>query len=211
MYRVHVKKIVPGTNEEGKPSVKENFMKLVIIFGPHAVGKMTVGQELAKVTDLKLFHNHMTIELVANFFSYGEDEGKRLVTLFRKEIFEAVAGSDLEGLIFTFMWALDDQADWDYIHKVSKIFTDKGADIYFVELEADFDLRIERNKTPNRLYHKPTKRDLEKSEDRFRRIENKYRLNTYEGEMQFEKYIKFNNTDLEPEVVASMIKEHFQL
>ena len=33
-------------------------MKLVIIFGPHAVGKMTVGQELAKITDLKLFHNH---------------------------------------------------------------------------------------------------------------------------------------------------------
>ena len=32
-------------------------MKLVIIFGPHAVGKMTVGQELEKISDLKLFHN----------------------------------------------------------------------------------------------------------------------------------------------------------
>lgn len=31
---------------------------LVIILGPHAVGKMTVGQELAKITDLRLFHNH---------------------------------------------------------------------------------------------------------------------------------------------------------
>jgi len=29
---------------------------LVIILGPHAVGKMTVGQELAKITDLRLFH-----------------------------------------------------------------------------------------------------------------------------------------------------------
>lgn len=186
-------------------------MKLVIIFGPHAVGKMTVGQELAKITELKLFHNHMTIELVANFFSYSTEEGKRLVALFRKEIFEAVAGSDLDGLIFTFMWALDEQADWDYIYKVAKIFTDKGADIYFVELEADFYVRIERNKTPNRLYHKPTKRDLENSEDRFRRLENKYRLNTYEGEIPFEKYIKINNTDLEPELAAKTIKEHFKL
>ncbi len=34
-------------------------MKFVHIFGPQAVGKMTVGQELVKITDLKLFHNHM--------------------------------------------------------------------------------------------------------------------------------------------------------
>lgn len=39
-------------------------MKLVIIFGNLAIGKMTVGQELAKITNLKLFHNHMTIEPV---------------------------------------------------------------------------------------------------------------------------------------------------
>ncbi|MDF2884003.1 MAG: hypothetical protein K0R54_4569 [Clostridiaceae bacterium] len=39
-------------------------MKLIIIFGPHAVGKMTVGQELSKITNLKLFHNHMTIDIV---------------------------------------------------------------------------------------------------------------------------------------------------
>lgn len=29
-------------------------MQLVIILGPHAVGKMTVGQELASITGLKL-------------------------------------------------------------------------------------------------------------------------------------------------------------
>ncbi|MCC3359301.1 AAA family ATPase, partial [Bacillus sp. REN16] len=46
-------------------------MKFVHIFGPQAVGKMTVGQELAKITELKLFHNHMTIDLVSNFFDYS--------------------------------------------------------------------------------------------------------------------------------------------
>ena len=39
------------------------MMDFVIIFGPQAVGKMTVGEELAKKTRLKLFHNHMTIDL----------------------------------------------------------------------------------------------------------------------------------------------------
>ncbi|HDR7606865.1 TPA: hypothetical protein QCX41_004389 [Bacillus mycoides] len=42
-------------------------MKFILIFGPQAVGKMTVGQELAKLTDLKNFHNHMTIDLVSPF------------------------------------------------------------------------------------------------------------------------------------------------
>lgn len=37
-------------------------MKFVMLFGNAAVGKMTVGQELMKITDLRLFHNHMTIE-----------------------------------------------------------------------------------------------------------------------------------------------------
>ena len=62
-------------------------MKLVIIFGPQAVGKMTVGEELSGQTGLKLFHNHMTIDLVSNFFGYGSESGQRLVKLFRKEIF----------------------------------------------------------------------------------------------------------------------------
>ncbi len=78
-------------------------MKLIIIFGPQAVGKMTVGQELEKITELKLFHNHMTIELVSPFFSYGTPAGKRLVSLFRHEIFEEVSKSNLAGLIFTFV------------------------------------------------------------------------------------------------------------
>lgn len=59
-------------------------MKFVLIFGPQAVGKMTVGHELEKITDLKLFHNHMTIELVDPFFKYGTKEGNRLVSLFRQ-------------------------------------------------------------------------------------------------------------------------------
>jgi adenylate kinase family enzyme len=32
-------------------------MHLVVIFGPPAVGKMTVGHELTKLTGYKLFHN----------------------------------------------------------------------------------------------------------------------------------------------------------
>ena len=186
-------------------------MKLVLIFGPQAVGKMTVGQELAEITGLKLFHNHMTIELVSNFFSYGSKEGKRLVSLFRQEIFEEVAKSDLEGLIFTYVWAFDMQEDWDYVDSVCNIFKSKGGEIYFVELEAELEERLERNKSPLRLEHKPTKRNLEFSENELISSMKKYRLNSIDGEIKNENYIRINNTTLEPLEAAEMIKERFKL
>ena len=122
-------------------------MKLVIIFGPHAVGKMTVGQELSKLTGLKLFHNHMTIDIVSDLFSNMPKERSRLTTVFRNEIFKSFSECDEYGMIFTFMWALDSQDDWDYINSVEAIFKDKGAEVYYIELEADYNLRLERKKS----------------------------------------------------------------
>jgi len=186
-------------------------MKLIIIFGPQAVGKMTVGHELEKITGLKLFHNHMTIELVSHFFSYSSEVGKRLVKLFRKEVFEEVSKSDLEGLIFTYLWAFDTQEDWDYIKEVTNMFESKGGAVYFVELEADLDERLKRNVTPHRLEHKPTKRDTVWSEKEVREYTTKYRLNSNQGEILSENYIRIDNTKLSPEKVAEMIKERFGL
>jgi len=186
-------------------------MKFILIFGPGAVGKMTVGQELAKTTGLKLFHNHMTIDLVSNFFNYSTQEGKRLVGLFRQEIFEAVAKSDLYGIIFTYMWAFDAQEDWDYISSISTLFQSHGAEICYVELEADFDERHKRNSSPNRLENKPTKRNLELSDKMFLSTEAQWRLNSLPGEITHDKYIRINTTKTEPEEAAKMIKEAFGL
>ncbi|GAA4298432.1 AAA family ATPase [Anaerocolumna aminovalerica] len=186
-------------------------MKLIIIFGPHAVGKMTVGQELAKITGLKLFHNHMTIDIVSDLFTNMPQERGRLTELFRKEIFEAYSKSDEYGMIFTFMWAFDSQDDWNYINGLEEIFRSRNAEVYYVELEADYELRIERNKTENRLFNKPSKRNIKKSEELFRILEDKYRLNSFEGEIQKENYIRINNSDINPDIVAEMIKSRFSL
>ncbi|MFO1444059.1 AAA family ATPase [Bacillus sp. Bva_UNVM-123] len=186
-------------------------MKLIIIVGPQAVGKMTVGQELEKITELKLFHNHMTIELINPFFEYGTKEGNRLVNLIRQEIFAEVAKSNMYGLIFTYVWAFDLQADWDYVEKVSTLFESNGGEVYFVELEAELEERLERNRSVNRLEHKPSKRNIDKSEADLKNTMVKYRLNSVEGEIKKENYIKINNTNLCAEEVAKLIKEKFAL
>ncbi|MDX9855259.1 MAG: AAA family ATPase [Parcubacteria group bacterium] len=186
-------------------------MKLILIFGPQAVGKMTVGHELEKTTGLKLFHNHMTIDLVNPFFDYGTEEGKRLVNLFREEIFKEVAKSDLEGIIFTFLWYFDAKKDWDYVDKICDIFRSKGGSVYFVELEAGMDERLERNKSSHRLEHKPTKRDTKKSENDLISSMEKHRMNSKKGEIKEKNYIKIDNTSLSPEEVAKIIKDKFDL
>lgn len=186
-------------------------MHFVLIFGPQAVGKMTVGQELAKITDLKLFHNHMTIDLVGQFFDYGTKAGKRLVNLFRQEIFEEVANSDLAGMIFTYVWAFNLQEDWDYVQQVVQLFESKGGTVYYVELESDLEERLQRNTSTNRLEHKPSKRNIEWSEKDLLQSMDKYRLNSFEGEISFANYIKINNTNIRAEEVAKIVKETFQL
>ena len=181
-----------------------------MLFGPQAVGKMTVGYELTKITDLKLFHNHMTIELIHPFFEFTS-ETWRLTNLFRKEIFESFAKSNQYGLIFTYVWGLDLQEDWEYVEKTCEIFESQEAQIYFVELEAALETRIERNTTPFRLDQKPTKRNIERSEQNLRTTTINHRLNSYEGEITRRNYMRINNSQLSPERVAELIKEKFDL
>ncbi|MBO1513643.1 AAA family ATPase [Metabacillus bambusae] len=185
-------------------------MRFVLVFGPQAVGKMTVGQELAKITELKLLHNHMTIELLQPFFGFSS-EMWRLSSLFREEIFKAVSKSDLPGMIFTFVWAFNKKEDWEDVDKICSIFESNDGEVYFVELEAELEERIKRNKTPNRLEHKPSKRDVEQSELRLIASLEKLRLNSLEGEIKKKNYIKINNTNLSAEEVAKRIKNEFQL
>jgi hypothetical protein len=186
-------------------------MNFVVIFGPPAVGKMTVGHELARLTGLRLFHNHMTIDLVLPFFGFGSPAFNRLVSDFRRQIFQEVAASDLPGLIFTFVWALDQEADKDFIDRTCAIFREKNAAIHFVELEASLETRLQRNGTEFRLSQKPCKRDVEKTHQSLLHDETNYRMNTRSDFFYPESHLKIGNDALLPEQAARKIIEHFKL
>jgi len=183
-------------------------MKLVIIFGAGAVGKMTVGQELMKITDLRLYHNHMDIELVIEILGCRNNAA---ITRIRHVIFDEFVKTDLYGMIYTFMWALDVQSDWAYLDQFVDVFRRSGTEIYYVELVASQEIRLERNGTENRLHHKASKRDIEVSNARLLFEDANYRLFSDDGEIPFENYMKIDNSNLEPDVVAQMIKDNFSL
>ena len=183
-------------------------MKLVFLIGDGAVGKMTVGQELMKQTGLRLFHNHMMIEPVIEIF--GAFNGYVTQQL-REVIFREFAKSAQKGMIFTYLWAFDMPSDWEYIAHVADIFRQHGADIYYVELVASQEIRLQRNETANRLAHKASKRDVEASRARLLRDDAAYRCVSLPGEIPFENYLRIDNSHLEPDAAARMICRHFDL
>ncbi|WP_346962352.1 AAA family ATPase [Clostridium sp.] len=180
----------------------------MFLIGDGAVGKMTVGQELMKITDLRLFHNHMTIEPVIEVFGYFHEKS---ISKMREIIFEEFAASSNYGLIFTYIWAFYQKSDWDSVEHVTNIFRKNGADIYYVELVATQEVRLRRNITENRLNHKASKRDIEISNQRLINNDKNYRCVSNDDEIPFDNYIKIDNSNLSAELVAKMIKEHFNL
>jgi len=186
-------------------------MKCVIIIGPQAVGKMTIGRAIAGKTGYKLLHNHMTIDFILNFFEWGSNAFKRLDNVFRFSLMEEVADSNLPGFIFTFMFALNRPEDWEYVQRIEEVFQSKGHEVVYLELEADINVRKERNTTPLRLEHKPSKRNIVESQKRFLEFGKDYRLNSKSGEFKGRKHLRINNEKLSPEEVAERAIQEFGL
>jgi len=184
---------------------------LVFIIGPPAVGKMTVGHELALRTGLRLFHNHQTIDLILPFFPFGSPPFGRLVSEFRRRILQEVASSDLPGVIFTFVWAFDLAADDAVVEEYSEIFRSRGGRVAYVELETSQEERLRRNETEFRLAAKPFKRDLVASRRQLIELDDKYQLNSRGRLAGRDDYLHVDNTRLSAAEVAERIISFFGL
>lgn len=162
-------------------------MKLVMIIGPQAVGKMSVGRELEGMIDARLLFNHETLDLFAKFLGYGK-ETFRLSDETRKALFRAFAenqGSNLtDGIIFTVVVAFNQEGDHRFLWEVSDLFTGAGGDVYIIELEAALETRLARNTMESRLEAKPSKRNLEFSRNELLRSHEKHRLHSLPGEVE---------------------------
>lgn len=110
-------------------------MKLIFIYGPPAAGKLTVAQELARATGFKLFHNHLSVNLLTPVFEFGSRPFFRLIDKFRLEIIEEAAKEKISGLIFTFCYApgIDDA----FVENVVRAVERHEGQVCFVRLYCD--------------------------------------------------------------------------
>jgi hypothetical protein len=182
-----------------------------MIFGPPAVGKMTVGQALAARTGMKLFHNHMTIDLLTPLFPFGSRPFRTLCDEFRRRVIEEAARApDFPGLIFTYVWALDIAADKQVIDDYQAIVEAAGGRVFFVELTAKLTERVVRNRSENRLKHK-NKAKVDKTEATLRDWDTRFKMNSAGDFFYPERHLLIDNTDLSADDAAAAITQWLQL
>lgn len=182
-------------------------MHLVFLFGPQAVGKMTVGRELARLTPYRLFHNHATIEPLLEVFEWDDPGFQRLKEEFRRRVVEEALASGLPGLVLTYVWALDVAEDTAAVERLTAPVLAAGGRVDHVELYADVDTRLGREGTPLRLEAKPSKRDVEWQRAHLLEWGREYRLSTG-PDQPFPldaPHHRVDNTDLSPPAAARRI------
>lgn len=184
---------------------------LLFVVGPPAVGKMTVGRAIAERTGLRLFHNHMSIEVALPYFDFGTPAFHRISGTIRRMVVEEVAASDLPGLVFTYVWAFDDPADAEAVEAYARPFREHGGRVLFLELEASQTERLRRNEGASRLAEKPSKRNLESSRRSLLELDTRYRLNSGGMYDEHDDYLRVDNTYLTPDEVADRVIAHFAL
>ena len=76
-------------------------MKLIFLWGPAAAGKLTVARELARLTELPVFHNHLVVDALLEKLPFGHPDFIRLRESMWMAGFETAASTG-KSLIFTF-------------------------------------------------------------------------------------------------------------
>lgn len=151
-------------------------MQLLVIFGPPAVGKMTIGRRIVERSGFRLFHNHALIEPLLDVFDYGTPPFVRLLREMRQQVVEEAAASGTD-LVLTYVWGLELEGDVEELSQQIAAYVERGAVVSFVELAADLQTRLERNRTEHRLSEKRSKRDLDWSDSNVRDME-RHTMNT---------------------------------
>jgi hypothetical protein len=117
--------------------------KLLILFGPPAVGKTAVGKILESKSDFKLFHNHMVMDGIMQLFGVGTPSEDKLSRIVRENIIKEAAESGIN-LIFTYVWNFGKDKGKTNIEFYKNIYESMGGQVIFVELVAPLEIRAQR-------------------------------------------------------------------
>lgn len=174
-------------------------MKLVFIYGPPASGKLTVAEELAKITGYPVFRNHQTRDLVQGIYPGDLMGNYELVNTLREAVLTYCARHGTS-IIFTFVY--DGPADDSVVSNRIEAVTAHGGDVLLVELYAPHDVLLTRVSDVSRMNHKKlTDRDT---------LASLLERVPYPS-LPYDSVLKIDTSKHAPAEAAALIERHYQL
>ena len=124
-----------------------NQMQLIFLHGAPAVGKLTVARELAALTGFRLFHNHLTVDLVTSLFPFGSES----FILLREQIWlAAFAEAARSGVSLIFTFNPERTVRERFIQDALDTVGSAGGRVIFVELTCTAEELERRMEDPSR-------------------------------------------------------------
>jgi len=114
-------------------------MKLVILYGPPAAGKLTIANDLAKLANIKVFDNHQVIDIIEPIVTRKYADFADLIYKIQRSIVDAAVDANQQNVVITFPFAANLQRDVDFITNLTDDARKKGVDVYPVFLTCDED------------------------------------------------------------------------
>jgi AAA domain len=127
-------------------------LNLIFIYGLPATGKLTVAQELSRLTGYRLFHNHLVVDQLLSVFEFGSAPFVELREQIWLSVFEQASLGQVEGLIFTFN--PEKTVRPTFIGAAVDTVTTRGGEIKFVELVAPLAELKRRIDNPSRMHYR---------------------------------------------------------
>jgi shikimate kinase len=178
-------------------------MKLVFLYGPPGVGKLTVAKELSKLTGYKVFHNHATIDMVKCVFNFDTAIFWDFVNRYRLELLEAAARENVPGLITTLVYCKDPADETWFLRDVIAAIEPHGGEVLFVRLTCDFEELKRRLKSPTRrAYNKMTK---------ITQLRQMMQQTNIFADVPYARNLTIDNTKLSARKTAAQIAQHYGL
>lgn len=127
--------------------------RLLFLYGPPAVGKLTVARAIADRLPFKILHNHVTIDAVTAVLPFGSERFWGVVGRFRRDLVAAAAEEGVD-LIVTYVFAPGDE---QHVAEIIAPYEEAGGTVVFVQLLAPREVLLQRVLAGSRKEHgKPT-------------------------------------------------------
>ena len=125
--------------------------RLILLYGPPAVGKLTVARAIAERAGFRVLHNHVTFDAVAEVLPVGTSAFWAALDKVRLELVSAAAGEGID-LIYTFVFASGDVA---HVDEIARAYESVGGSVLFVQLLASpEELRLRVTSESRRVHAK---------------------------------------------------------